>query len=60
MRLYQVALEQGKPREVSDLTRDLTTAGIITKQQIRRGLVRLFWKFEDILLDAPLATQVLA
>jgi len=34
--------------------------GFITKQQIRRGLVRLFWRLEDILLDYPKANQVLA
>lgn len=33
---------------------------LITKQQIRRGLVRLFWKFEDILLDVPQAPQIMA
>jgi hypothetical protein len=26
-----------------------------SKQQIRRALVRLFWKFEDILIDEPKA-----
>lgn len=56
MRLYQVALEQGKPREVADITKNLfeiESGRLITKQQIRRALVRLFWKFEDILLDVP-------
>lgn len=61
MRLYQVAIEQVKPREVADLTLILfEMSGLLTKQQIRRGLVRLFWKLEDILLDVPNATQVLA
>jgi hypothetical protein len=45
-----------KPREVAELTKllfDTKGERIITKQQIRRGLVRLFWRFEDILLDVP-------
>ena len=55
MRLYQVALEQGKTREAADLTKSLVTKRVVTKQQIRRALMRLFWKFEDILLDVPYA-----
>lgn len=54
MRLYQVALEHGKSKEAADLTDSLVTSKVVTKQQIRRGLMRLFWKFEDILLDVPL------
>jgi hypothetical protein len=60
MRLYQVAIEQVKPRESADLTKGLIDHGFITKQQIRRALVRLFWKLEDILIDAPNASQILA
>lgn len=60
MRLYQVAIEQVKPREAADLTRIEIENGILTKQQLRRGLVRLFWKFEDIMIDVPLAPKVLA
>jgi hypothetical protein len=63
MRLYQVAIEQVKPREAADLTKILfeqEQGKLITKQQIRRGLVRLFWKLDDILLDVPKATLILA
>lgn len=56
MRLFQVAIEQVKPREVADLVKNVfLNEGLITKQQIRRGLVRLFWRLEDILLDFPRA-----
>eukprot|EP00347_Sterkiella_histriomuscorum_P006178 403353763 len=60
MRLLQVSIEQVKPREVADLVKNVFIDGVITKQQIRRGLVRLFWRLEDILLDYPRANQVLA
>jgi hypothetical protein len=46
--------------ELTKLLFDIEGERIITKQQIRRGLVRLFWKFEDILLDVPKAPQFLA
>lgn len=61
MRLFQVAIEQVKPREVADLVKNVfLNEGLITKQQIRRGLVRLFWRLEDMLLDFPRANQVIA
>ena len=60
MRLFQVALEQVKPKEAAEITRIIFENGVINKQQIRRGLVRLFWRFDDILLDVPLAPQLLA
>ena len=53
MRLFQVAIEQVKPKEVAVIVKYLFQLGLVTKQQIRRGLVRLFWRLEDILLDHP-------
>ena len=63
-----MAIEQVKPREVADLLKNLIekgaveggTTAIITKQQIRRGLSRLLWRFDDIMIDVPLAPQILA
>lgn len=60
MRLFQVAIETVKVREVANIVREIFTDGLITKQQIRRGLVRLFWRLEDIMLDYPKANQILA
>lgn len=45
---------------MADIIRDLFIDSIITKQQIRRGIVRVFWRLEDIMLDYPKANQILS
>lgn len=50
-----MAIEQVKAKEVAEIVKTLFTDNVITKQQIRRGLVRLFWRLEDIMLDYPKA-----
>ena len=60
MRLIQVGIEEIKPKEMADVVKKLYHEDFITKQQIRRGLMRLIWRFEDILLDYPKALNVLA
>ena len=59
MRLIQISIEIIRPKESTDLIFKLFSQDQITKQQIRRGLVRLFWKFEDILIDYPKGHNVL-
>ena len=58
MRLFQVGVEQIKPKEAVDLTQKMFENDMISKQHIRRGLVRLFWRYDDIILDFPRAGGV--
>jgi hypothetical protein len=48
-----------RPKESTDITYKLFKLDGISKQQIRRALVRLFWRFDDILIDYPKAHPVL-
>jgi hypothetical protein len=60
MRLLQVSIEVIRAKDATDITQSLFNANLITKQQIRRALVRLFWRFEDICIDYPKAPNVFA
>lgn len=59
MRLFQVSIEIIRPKEATDIVYQLFTANKISKQQIRRALVRLFWRFDDIITDYPKGYNVL-
>ncbi len=59
MRLFQICIEMIKPKEATDIAFKLFQDAYISKQQIRRALARLFWKFSDILIDYPKGHNVL-
>ena len=59
-RLCQVALETFKIQPLIEISELMHEVDLATKQQIRRGLMRLLWKIEDIQIDIPRVFEFMA
>jgi hypothetical protein len=54
MKLFHIGLEKERTEDVADLCANLFEIGLISKQNVRRGLVRLCAHFEELVeLDNP-------
>lgn len=54
MKLFHVGLEKQRTQDVADLCANLFEKGLISKQNVRRGLVRLCAHFEELVeLEHP-------